>query len=286
MNEMPAGFRAQLETRNQKLDTGRGHLAAALVAGASTLTTVYATTPLKLLTPVGRGPAAWVYGGTFGGGLLAGDAIALNATIESGATLVLATQASTKVYRSDNGLTASQTLHATVAEDGLLISVPDHVTPFAGARFAQRTRCQLAAGGSVVLLDWLSAGRSARDESWVWHQVDSRLQVDTPAGTLLEDRLLLTGADLPQRMGRFHCYGTLIVVGPRVRELAAGLLAAEATRTLTPSSRLLTAVSPLADGCVLRFAAVAVEPAQHFLRATLAPLATILDDPRWHRRWA
>ncbi len=78
----------------------RGLLELSLVAGRTAATRSFATSPLKLLIPRRRTAAAWVYAGTYGGGLVAGDEIDLDVRIGPKALGVLGTQASTKVYRS------------------------------------------------------------------------------------------------------------------------------------------------------------------------------------------
>eukprot|EP00959_Pyramimonas_sp_CCMP1952_P170881 3570832-Pyramimonas_sp.AAC.1 len=57
--------------------------------------------PLKLLIPRGAafGPACWAYVVTYGGGLCGGDRAGLRVDVRHGAACVLATQASTKVYK-------------------------------------------------------------------------------------------------------------------------------------------------------------------------------------------
>ena len=56
----------------------------------------YATSPLRLLTPKNHGHAAWVYTSSYGGGLVDGDDIAVEASVGSGATAFLSTQSATK----------------------------------------------------------------------------------------------------------------------------------------------------------------------------------------------
>ena len=128
-------------------DAGRGEVAVSRGAdGRSRATRVYATSPLRMLTPVNHGHAAWVYMSSYGGGLVDGDRVSLDVTVERGATAFLSTQASTKVYRSREG-TASR-LEALVDDDALLVFAPDPVVCFAGARYRQWQRITLAPRGT------------------------------------------------------------------------------------------------------------------------------------------
>src|SRR6266508_3728405 len=103
--------------------------------GRSLVHGAYATSPLRLLTPSNHGRAAWVYTSSYGGGLVDGDRIAIDVDVTSGATAFVSTQASTKVYRSPNGTTA--TLHGRVGPGALLVMAPDPVVCFADARYRQ-----------------------------------------------------------------------------------------------------------------------------------------------------
>jgi urease accessory protein len=245
---------------------------------------VRAVYPLKLMVPAhlasfalpggpSRAAAAdvarvprpvWCYIVSYGGGLVAGDAVAVSVRVGAGATAVLATQASTKVYHARGRATSDSTpaeravrrsaavssVSASVGAGGLLAILPDPVIAFADARFRQRQRIVLAHGASLVLMDWCSSGRRARGEAWEFASYETRTEVmlaaapvadaDADAGAgacadaphaphvpLLVDALRLEGAPaspLRSRMGRAHVVGVLILVGPRVAEHAAALL--------------------------------------------------------------
>src|SRR5262245_25279795 len=102
---------------------GSGALQFEKVRGTTVLTRAIAASPLRLLHPKNAGSAAWVYAATYGGGLLGGDTIALDATIGDGARALISTQASTKVYRSDAN--ARQQLRVRAGDDSLLVLLPD-----------------------------------------------------------------------------------------------------------------------------------------------------------------
>jgi len=74
-------------------------------------------------------PSACVDLASYGGGLVDRAALRIDIEVERGATAVMSTQASTKVYRSQHG--ASQQLRADVADDALLVLAPDPVVCFA-----------------------------------------------------------------------------------------------------------------------------------------------------------
>ena len=259
----------------------------ARVAGASAIIAARAGDPLKLLVPRPRGVAALVYATTYGGGLLGGDQVALSVAVGPEARLALGTQASTKIYRARGDESpACWSLDASVAAGGLLASLPDPVCCFAGARYRQRQRIALAAGASLVWLDTLTCGRSARGERWAFASVDARTSVDRAGVPLVRDGLRLEagrGLPLRERFGDGEAIATLIVVGPLVAPLAESLLANLAA---TPAGgEPLVAASPLAGGAIVRIAACSPAAVTRWLRAQVAPALTpLLDHHPWDRK--
>ena len=138
---------------------GHGTLELQKVAGRTVVTRSQASSPLKLLTPRRRHPAAWVYTSTLGGGMVAGDRTHLDMTLHAGARCVLTTQASSKVYRDPEKKGCRQSLSVEVAEEALVVVAPDPITCYADAIFQQRQDFQLAATSSLVIVDWLTSGR-------------------------------------------------------------------------------------------------------------------------------
>jgi urease accessory protein UreG len=143
---------------------GAGRLEFTRVGGRTVLTRVLSCSPLKLLHPRQANRSASVYLSTYGGGLVGGDHLDLSLTVGPGAAALVATQASTKVYRSPLG--ASQKLCAEVADQALLVLLPDPVTCFAGATYSQDQRIRLDPGASLVLVDRVTAGRVEHGERW------------------------------------------------------------------------------------------------------------------------
>ncbi len=141
---------------------GRLRIVPGARAGRSVATEAFATSPLRLLLPANHGRAAWVYTSSFGGGLVDGDAIAIDLDVEGRAAAFLSTQASTKVYRSTRGTSAG--LRARVGEEALLVVAPDPVVCFAASRYRQRQEFELAGNATLVAIDWMSAGRWAAEE--------------------------------------------------------------------------------------------------------------------------
>ncbi|WP_170229221.1 urease accessory protein UreD [Polyangium fumosum] len=271
---------------------GAGSIVVERVASASTVLTARASAPLKLLVPRPRGASAWVYAATFGGGLLAGDSIDLEVRVGPGASALCATQASTKVYKSEHGKLACQTLSATVGESALFALLPDPVCPFAGAVYQQRQRVELAPGATLVLVDGLVSGRAARGERYAFTSYRTVTEVVQENRLLVLDALTLENtaeSNIAERMGRFDGFATAVLVGPRIETAAAALVESLARQPLRSPDHarnpLLATASPLPGGAVLRVASEEPEAVAAFLRTSLAFLAPLLGDDPWARKW-
>jgi urease accessory protein len=265
---------------------GEGELRFVQAGGRTVVHTARAHSPLKLLLPSNHGTGAWAYVATLGGGLVDGDAVALDVDVGGGASALLGTQASTKVYRSPRG--SSQTVCARVGGGGLLAVLSDPVSCFAGARYEQRIDVDLAdEDATLVLVDTLTCGRAARGERWAFTRYASRTRVSRAGRVLVIDAVLLDPehGDLATRAGRYDAFGTVIAVGPRAGEVRARILAAAASPPTAPSTRLIAATTPGPDVVLARLATTSAQEAAATVRALVQPVARELGDAPFARRW-
>jgi urease accessory protein len=256
------------------------------VGGRSVVRRAFASSPLRLLTPSNHGHAAWIFTSTFGGGLVGGDALKVDVRVEAGACAALLTQASTKVYRSPLG--ASMDFHASVADGALLVVLPDPVVPFARSSYGQRQDVRLDGGGSLVLVDWVTAGRRAVGERWQFDRYASRLAVRQGDRPLLMDATMLDAADgsIAARMGRFETLCTVVLAGAQVAPAAAGIVAQVSEQPVVPGADQLVSAAPLAGGgALVRLAGTSVESVARAVRDLLAFLPPMLGDNPWLRKW-
>jgi urease accessory protein len=255
-------------------------------SGRTVVTRAYATSPLRLLMPANAGDAAWIYTSSFGGGLVDGDRLVMDADIGPGASLFVSTQASTKVYRSSRG--TSTEMHARVGAGALLVVAPDPVVCFAASRYRQTQRFDLEAGANLVLVDWVTAGRHASGERWAFDEYRSRLRVRQQGRLVVHDAVALLAAHGPlaARMGRFNVMGVALLLGDRVRFAAAALLRDLESAPLARRAGELMAATPVGDGgCLLRFAGESTEQIGRRLRTHLDVVPRLLDDDPWARKW-
>src|SRR5215203_2207578 len=265
---------------------GSAHLTFSRHGSRTVLTRAFAASPAKLIETKRRGIACWVYAATFGGGIVGGDDIQLRASVTAGARALLTTQASTKVYRSL--CPAGQSLSAVVDADALLVVVPDPVVCFAGANFTQAQRYDLDPSASVVMVDWLTSGRHASGERWVFSRYESRFDIRRGSRRIFLDGVILEpNLDrVVDRMRGFDVLLTGVITGPLVAAAAAGILNEIAHAPVERDARIITSASRLRDGgTLLRMAGTSVEQIGRALRTHLTFLRPLVGDDLWSRKW-
>lgn len=265
---------------------GTGALVVARRHSGSVVTRAFARSPLRLLTPRNHGEAAWIYTATYGGGLVGGDDIHLDVTVEAGAMALISTQASTKVYRCPRGSAA--TLTAAVAADAILVVAPDPVMPFRHSTYQQRQIVDLEDGASLVSLDWLTSGRRAMGERWAFDAYGTRTAVRSRGRLIVQDALLLRAddGDVAKRMGRFDVLCTIVLAGEGMRAHAERIVSRIDRAEVVRRSDLLTGASRTSDGgCVARICGTSCEAVSAAIRDYLGFLPTLLGDDPWRRKW-
>ncbi|KAL3957787.1 hypothetical protein ACCO45_008365 [Purpureocillium lilacinum] len=120
----------------------------------------------------------------------------------------------------------SQTMTVKMEQDSALCLLPDPVQPFEDSVYTQTQIFKLASRCSLCLLDWVTAGRTARGENWSFVNWRGRNEVWLTGADRSRDRLLVrdsvilsregsTTVGLPLRdtMHKMSVFGTLILRG-------------------------------------------------------------------------
>jgi urease accessory protein len=259
------------------------------VAGRSVATRIAAQSPLRLLQPRGcPGDAAWIYTSTFGGGLVGGDQIDLSLHAQAGSSALLATQASTKVFRSLTGKPARQTLRIDADAHSSVVLLPDPLTCFAGSVFEQRMSIELHPSASLVLLDWITSGRRARGERWAFGRYLSQIDISIDPRRILRDSILLDPADGPldavHRMGSCDCMAVIVLLGPELAVASNELLAWAHREPIRSDSGLVFSAGPLANGAIVRVAGLSTESTDRWIRKRLRFLPQLIGGDPWKRK--
>ncbi|GAA5834071.1 hypothetical protein JCM9279_004207 [Rhodotorula babjevae] len=199
----------------RRLSPGDGLLRCSLdPSSRAHLSDVQFSYPLKVIVParrfLPRVQCAYIIG--YGGGLVAGDRVRLKVEVDEGATLVLLTQGSTKVFKVRPGRylnaptlsetsTTQQLFRLSVAPSSTLVLLPAPVTCFSRARYTQRQVVRLAEpSSSLILLDWYTCGRMGMaagpdqgegGEEWEFERYRSENEVWLGDRRIAKDVLLL-----------------------------------------------------------------------------------------------
>ncbi|KAH7488636.1 hypothetical protein KRP22_008728 [Phytophthora ramorum] len=300
------------DTTSESQATGK--LKYEVVEGRTTATYVYATYPLKFLHPrrtIHQGFDTYItYILGYGGGLVGGDSVVVECELASDTSVVLGTQATTKVFKAeDEGQFVSQTFSLKVGSNATLAFLPDPVTCFERAKYRQTQVFHLEEDSNLVFVDWLTSGRkrnylatgSIRDnrtetlEYWDFSEYDTTSEVFVCDERLVTDRVRLADEEdvsLRQRMHGMHVLGLMVIAGSKLQVIMDQLLELSTrkklhnARDITPQGRLAAAntfpgviasASSLGPNAVIvRFCGQDTESAMTYVKAMLAPLREII----------
>jgi urease accessory protein len=274
---------------------GLGIIRVVRVGDSACLDTLYSSYPLKLLPLASsddlRCVQLYVIG--HGGGLVSGDAINLQLTLENDSILVLKTQGSTKVYRGNaRHDTATQEINANVCDDAFLVSVPDPVTCFRDSRLIQNQVYRLSEQASCIIVDSFTSGRAGNGEVWEASRISNRLQLFINDKLVFMENLDLqptqNGMTISEKIGNCGVFGTVLLVGPKTLRLREGLQVFKERRSFKAhksslqqhksvedkNAGMLVSISDIPGGGVLRFSAGSTEDAYCFLAELFKTFAT------------
>jgi urease accessory protein len=244
---------------------------------------------MRILTPRSRGAMVWAYTSNFGGGMVAGDKTRLELRVDAGARCFLGTQASTKIYRNPDNLPCSHHLWAHLGENAFLILTPDPVQCFAESSYEQSQHFVLSRSANLILVDWMSAGRSPRGERWNFRRYSSRNVIEREGRELLVEAVLLDEEDgalaSPFRGGRFNCLAFVALFGPVLAGFAKAILDGQGAQPITPGAALLSSASARAEGLLLRLAGASAEEVGRAIHKQLGFVRQLFEDDPWSRKW-
>ncbi|KAI3502427.1 hypothetical protein L1887_30496 [Cichorium endivia] len=273
----------------QNMETGK--LVVGRVGGKSTVTRCFSKYPLKFIVPTKAGrsvtDSVWIYTLTYGGGIVSGDCISFDLTIEDGCTAVLTTQASTKVYKSVGLKCSEQTMEARIGSDAILVVIPDPVTCFSTARYSQKQVFKIVPNSSLLIVDWITSGRHESGEKWNFGLYKSTNHVYLDSKPVFLDTVLLENtsvSSIAERMQDYQVIAMVILLGPKLTKIQTQIqedvkkMMSEQLHSKTKPS-LIASCSPFGSkgtGVVVRIAATTTESVYRFLHHQLADMEPIL----------
>ncbi len=187
--------------------------------GTTGLARLFQKAPLRVLLPrSGPGEPQCAVLLNTSGGIVGGDALRVEARLETGAAAVITSPAADKAYRSA-GAEATVDVALDLADDTWLEWLPQETILFDGARLRRRLRVDVAAQARLVAADMLVFGRRARGERFQSGILHDRWEVRIGHRLAWADALRLApepGAllDAPFGFGGAGAVATCIYVGP------------------------------------------------------------------------
>ncbi|KAL2252057.1 urease accessory protein D isoform X1 [Sesamum indicum] len=286
----------------------RGKLVVERVEGRSTLTRCFSKYPFKFIVPNKAGSskadAVWIYTITYGGGVVSGDSMACDVTVGDGATAVLTTQSSTKVYKSVGSKCSQQKMEASIGKGALLVVIPDPVTCFSTAKYSQIQNFKVVPESSLLLVDWITSGRHERGEKWAFSHYKSTNHILLQGNeTLFLDTTSLEHGrhgGISERLQDYQVIAMIVLLGPKLKliqsqiqedvkklmsqqlrlpSVSAGCSSESGSSYRLPKPSFLASCStfgPKGAGVVIRVASMTTESVYNFLQDQLASLEALL----------
>ena len=211
-------------------------------------------------------------------GLLAGDRVNLRVDVECGAKLRLTAPSANRIHAMPEGH-AELVQTFRVANGAALDVWPEYLIPQAGARYHQRTRIEVAPGGSLLWTETIAPGRAAAGEIFAFTEL--RIATDLHIGSIhaARERYMLTPGSATQRalLRQFATpyYASLLCAGPR---LAAANDAVPRIASSCQGGGVLLGVSRLAaDAWAVKIVAGSSPDLRHAVAVVRARLCAILE---------
>jgi len=150
------------------------------------------------------------------GGILDTDSLDWRIDVAPGAQAQVTSTGATRIYRSRAPeRIASQRAALNIGEAAYLEYLPDQLIPFAGSRFDQSTRVELARGASLIYWDRIAPGREASGELLRYESLASAFELVAEGDPIAIERWiiapLLRRVDAVARLGRFLHFGCCYV---------------------------------------------------------------------------
>jgi urease accessory protein len=216
------------------------------------------------------------------GGVVGGDVLDIEVSLESGARALVTTPGATKFYRSD-GRRALQTQRLRVADGAVLEWLPQESICFPGAEARLATLVELHGSARLAMWDILCLGRPVIDEPFDQGTLDNRLVIERDGVPLLIDRLRVRpdNRDRLSLMAGLPVAGTLVISGAGEEAITAcrDLLLAEAGD--------YAGATLVEDLLIVRYLGGSTERARRmFTRVWQALRPPGIDSPAVPRIWA
>ena len=153
-------------------------------------------------------------------GILEGDRLDLDITVEAGAALLVSTPAAARAFMMRGGQAGCRQ-RFTTRSGAWTEYLPEPLFPHRDAAYEQHTILDVEPGGELAYWDALAPGRVGRGERWAWRWLRIALDVRYAGEPILRECLDGDGAALAAAAA-FHgtpdaFFGTLVLITDRLR---------------------------------------------------------------------
>lgn len=194
----------------------------------------------------------------------------------------------------------TQSISFSVAPTSTLFLLPDPVTCFENASYNQLQRFDLSKDASIVVLDWITSGRKALGEEWVFSRYYSVNEIWLDGKRIAKDVMLLEESHDPDskmahrtlgdKMAPYSCYAMVILYGPNVQDIINSITAQynriSVFKQKSPGD-MIWSLSPISqDGAVMRVAGQETEIVKGWLQQALGGIEEIVGTDVYRRVFA
>lgn len=156
------------------------------------------------------------------GGMLENDVFDYRVRLEGGASAVITTPSSNKIYRSHK-FAARQEINIEVGSGCKLEYLPEHNMPYAESVFSQKNIYRVHRGGMLFAWDTVIPGRLSRSECFDFTQYCSDTQIYYDDRLLLRDALKIDPSKLDLHnaasLGQYTIFSTAYLVDENISEM-------------------------------------------------------------------
>lgn len=137
------------------------------------------------------------------GGLVSGDKLILNVELDSNSRALLTTVDSSKFYRTNNGLYASQNNTFKLSKNSILEWVPQSSIFFPKSKVIIENTFILEHGARVIAFEMLCFSSVVLDFNYIPKEINFFLSINLPHSVGLQERLKFNELDYIAKLGGF-----------------------------------------------------------------------------------
>ncbi len=192
------------------------YLEVGISEGASRVFQARSVAPIRIINPRVAASSCYVLITNYGGGMVDGDNVCLEVVCREGASLNVGSVGNLQIYKSPiKG--CSQALKGLLENNTLCVVNADPVVLHSGSRFTQRHEWNVHQESSLLVAEWVVAGRLASGERFAFDEYQSDFTVLIDSRPLVVDRFKFRPDHLdyrdPALFSRLACLLNVYIIG-------------------------------------------------------------------------